>query len=99
MQIIPGRHAPRFGYEAAGIVRRVGSNVTKLRPGDHAVVTGSNTFATVFSARDVQFEKLPDNISLVEGACIPTVFVTAVYGLMDLARLSKGQVSLFSTSR
>jgi NADPH:quinone reductase-like Zn-dependent oxidoreductase len=94
MQIIPGRHEPRFGYEAAGIVRRVGPKVTKLRPGDRAVVVGINTFTTTITGRELYYEKLPNNISFVEGACIPTVFITAVYGLIELARLSEGQVSI-----
>lgn len=92
MQIIPGRHKPEFGYDAAGIVRRVGPNVTKLHVGDRAVVRGIGTFTTVITGREVHYEKLPDNISFVEGACIPTIFITAVYGLIDLGRLSKGQV-------
>ncbi|PGG97404.1 hypothetical protein AJ79_09216 [Helicocarpus griseus UAMH5409] len=91
MQIIPGRHEPKFGYEAAGIVRRVGPNVTKLRVGDRAAVVGINAFATVITGREEYYEKLPDNISFVEGACIPTIFITAVYGLIDLGHLSKGQ--------
>lgn len=93
MQIIPGRHDPTFGYEASGIVRRVGPKVTKLRVGDRAVVVGSNMFTTAATDREVHYEKLPDDISFVEGACIPLIFMTAVYGLIDLAHLSKGQVS------
>ncbi|KAH8728017.1 hypothetical protein GQ44DRAFT_757464 [Phaeosphaeriaceae sp. PMI808] len=91
MQIIPGRGDPKFGYEAAGIVRKVGSKVTKLRVGDRAVAVGISTFTTVITGREVFFEKLPDNISFVEGSCIPTIFITAVYGLIDLARLARGQ--------
>ncbi|KAE9363949.1 hypothetical protein N431DRAFT_474945 [Stipitochalara longipes BDJ] len=91
MQIIAGDEEPKFGYEAAGIVRRVGPKVTKLRVGDRAVVMGTNTFSTIYTSRQVYFEKLPDGISFVEGACIPTIFVTAVYGLMHLGGLSKGQ--------
>jgi NADPH:quinone reductase-like Zn-dependent oxidoreductase len=92
MQIIPGRHQPKFGYEAAGIVRRVGPNASKLRVGDRAVVVGINTFSTTLTGPEVYYEKLPDHISFVEGACIPTIFMTAVYGLIDLGHLSKGQV-------
>lgn len=94
MQIIPGQAAPKFGYEAAGIVRRVGLKVTKLCVGDRAVVVGINTFATVLKDPEVYYQKLPDNISFTQGSCIPTVFITAVYGLVELARLSKGQVSI-----
>ena len=92
MQIIPGRHEPKFGYEAAGIVKRVGTNVTKLRPGDRAVVIGINTFTTTLTGHQAYYEKLPDHISFIEGACIPTIFITAVYGLRDLGHLSKGKV-------
>lgn len=91
MQIIPGRHEPKFGYEAAGIVRRVGPKVTKLAPGDRAVAVGINTFSTIITGHEVYYEKLPENISFVQGACIPTVFITAVYSLVELAHLSKGQ--------
>lgn len=94
MQIIPGCHDPTFGYEASGIVRRVGPKVTKLQVGDRAVVVGSNIFTTAATGREVHYEKLPGDISFVEGACIPLVFMTAVYGLIDLAHLSKGQTVL-----
>jgi len=93
MQVIPGKGDPVFGYEAAGVVRRIGPNVSKLALGDRAVVIGTNTFATTVTAHEVYCEKLPDNVSLIEGACIPSVFMTAVYGLINLGRLSKGQVS------
>lgn len=92
MQIIPGQATPKFGYEAAGIVRRVGPKVTKLRVGDRAVVVGINTFATVIKGPEVYYQKLPNDLSFTQGSCIPTVFITAVYGLVELARLSKGQV-------
>ncbi|KAL2017252.1 hypothetical protein VTK56DRAFT_2364 [Thermocarpiscus australiensis] len=98
MQIIPGRHEPKFGYEATGVVRRVGPGVTKLRIGDRVVALGVNTFATVVTGREVMFDKLPDNISFVEGACIPTIFITAVYALVDLGRLSKGQSVLIHSA-
>lgn len=97
MQIIPERGGPKFGYEAAGIVRKVGSNVTSLKVGDRAVVVGIDTFTTAITVRELFCKKLPDGISFVEGACIPTVFITAVYGLVELARLAKGQVSWQTT--
>lgn len=40
---------------------------------------------------EVYFEKLPEHVSFVEGASIPLVFITAVHGLRDAGRLSKGQ--------
>ncbi|KAI0429154.1 hypothetical protein F5Y09DRAFT_268995 [Xylaria sp. FL1042] len=98
MQIIPGLKTPRFGYEAAGIVRRIGSNVKKLCVGDRAVVVSSNTFSTVVTESELLCERLPDNISFIDGACIPTIFLTAVYGLIDLGRLTKGQSILIHSA-
>ncbi|CAI7598432.1 unnamed protein product [Penicillium palitans] len=91
MQIIPGRHDPKFGYETTGVVRRVGPNVTKLAVGDRVVGVGERTFTTLITSREVYYEKLPSHISFVEAASIPTIFLTVVYGLRDLGRLEEGQ--------
>ncbi|KAJ8130650.1 hypothetical protein O1611_g2979 [Lasiodiplodia mahajangana] len=95
MNIVPGQ---KFGYEAAGIVRRVGPKVKKLRVGDRAVVMSSNTFSTVVTESELLCEKLPDNISFIDGASTPTIFLTAVYGLIDLGRLAKGQSVLIHSA-
>lgn len=92
MGIIPPPKSLKFGYEAAGVVRRVGSNVTKLRPGDRTVFVGEDTFSTVVRVPELLAQKLPDDISFVEASAIPIVFLTAVYGLIDLGRLTRGQV-------
>ncbi|TVY41639.1 Highly reducing polyketide synthase [Lachnellula subtilissima] len=85
------RREPTFGYEAAGIVRRVGANVTKLCVGDRAVLMGMETFSTVVTAPEMLYEQLPDGMSFVEGASMPLVFTTAIYSLIDVGRLSRGQ--------
>ncbi|KAF5551122.1 polyketide synthase [Fusarium phyllophilum] len=91
MGIIPPPKSLKFGYEAAGVVRRVGSNVTKLRPGDRTVFVGEDTFSTVVRVPELLAQKLPDDVSFVEASAIPIVFLTAVYGLIDLGRLTRGQ--------
>lgn len=91
MKMIPGRQEPIFGYELAGIVRRVGPNVTKLAIGDRVVGGSERTFATLLKTREVLFEKLPSHISFVEAASIPTVFLTVMHALQNLGRLEKGQ--------
>jgi NADPH:quinone reductase-like Zn-dependent oxidoreductase len=97
MGIIPPAKSLKFGYEAAGVVRRVGSNVTKLRPGDRTVFVGEDTFSTVVRVPELLAQKLPDDISFVDASAIPIVFLTAVYGLIDLGRLTRGQVRLNDT--
>lgn len=90
MQIIPGRH-PTFGYEASGVVRRVGPKATRLAVGDRVVTLASNLLSTVTTSPETHYEMLPEHVSFVEGASIPLIFVTAIYGLRDVGRLSKGQ--------
>lgn len=81
-----------FGYEAAGVVRQVGSEVTKFSVGDHVLHLGINTLSTAVTASEMLFERLPDGMSFDDGASMPLVFTSAIHGLLGLARLSKGQV-------
>jgi acyl transferase domain-containing protein/NADPH:quinone reductase-like Zn-dependent oxidoreductase len=90
MQIIPGKE-PKFGGEASGVVRRVGPKVTRVAVGDRVCGIGEHLLSTTALCPEIYFEKLPERLSFIEGACIPMVFVTALYGLRDIGRLSKGQ--------
>ncbi len=85
---------PYFGYEASGVVRRVGPGVTKLRVGDRAALIGVKTFSTVVTATELLYEKIPDDMSLTDAAAIPIVFTTAIYCLMDVGRLTSGKVRI-----
>ena len=81
-----------FGYEGAGTIRRIGPDVKKFRVGDRVVFTGIKTFSTVVIATEMLYEKLPDDMSFADGASMPLVFMTAIYSLLDIGRLEKGQV-------
>ncbi|KAI1820897.1 hypothetical protein F4861DRAFT_545132 [Xylaria intraflava] len=80
-----------FGYEAAGIIRRVGSEVKSLSVGDRVIAMGVGMFATIVNTSELLCEKLPDGMSFADGATMPIVFATAIYSLIDIARLEKGQ--------
>jgi NADPH:quinone reductase-like Zn-dependent oxidoreductase len=82
-----------FGYEAAGIVRRVGADVTKVRVGDRVVIHKHKTFSTVMTIAGSFYEKMPDSLSFTEAASMPLVYSTAIYSLIDIGRLQEGQVS------
>lgn len=85
-------HEHNFGYEAAGIVRCVGSDVKKVAVGDRVALMAINTLATVVTTTEQLCEKLPDEMSFVDGASMPIVYSTAIYSLIDIAHLKKGQV-------
>ncbi|KAH8648631.1 hypothetical protein BX600DRAFT_389283 [Xylariales sp. PMI_506] len=87
-----------IGYEASGIVSRVGPDVTKLRVGDRMVMTGVGAFSTHVRSSELFCDKLPDDLSFQEGASMPLVFATAIYSLIDIGRLTKGQSVLIHSA-
>ena len=79
------------GMEASGVVRRVGMAVDGLEPGDEVVFVDGGCIAnrTVVGQHRV-FPK-PADLSMEEAAASLSVYVTAYYALIHLARLRKGQ--------
>ncbi len=79
------------GMEASGIVRRVGDAVRACRVGDAVAFTlgGCITNRAVVNEHLV-FAK-PASLSMEEAASVLSVYVTAYYSLIHLARLHKGQ--------
>ncbi|MEV4383940.1 acyltransferase domain-containing protein, partial [Streptosporangium sp. NPDC049644] len=79
-----------MGGEAAGVVLEVGPGVEDLRPGDRVVCLTEGAFGPVATSTHV-LSKIPDGISFEQAATIPVTFLTAYYGLMDLAGLREGE--------
>ncbi|MFI6457897.1 SDR family NAD(P)-dependent oxidoreductase [Streptosporangium amethystogenes] len=79
-----------MGGEAAGVVLEVGPGVKDLRPGDRVVCLTEGAFGPVVTSAQV-LSKIPDGISFEQAATIPVTFLTAYYGLMDLAGLRAGE--------
>ncbi len=79
------------GMEASGVVRRAGMAVEGLEPGDEVVFVDGGCIAnrTVVGQHRV-FPK-PAGLSMEEAASALSVYVTAYYSLIHLARLRKGQ--------
>jgi thioester reductase-like protein len=83
-----------FGDDVAGVVERVGANVRHLKAGDE--VAGMAPYAfRAFATTDARmvFRK-PPHLSFEQAATIPTVFLTAHYGLQHLARMQPGETVL-----
>ncbi|MFI0897247.1 SDR family NAD(P)-dependent oxidoreductase [Streptomyces sp. NPDC020983] len=85
----PGR--AQLGGEAAGVVVETASDVTGLRPGDRVMglVPGAVGPYAVTDRRHLV--PLPEGWTFAQGAATPIVFMTAYYGLVDLAGLRPGQ--------
>ncbi|CAG8888844.1 unnamed protein product [Penicillium egyptiacum] len=82
---------PTFGYEATGIVRRVGPKAGKLIVGDRVALVGFDVFASTVRTTEKLCERLPDELDFTSGASMPLVFATAIYSLINVGGLHKGQ--------
>ena len=79
------------GIEASGVVRRAGSGVKRLEVGDEVALTVGGCIANrVVVNEHLAFLK-PPALSMEEAASALSVYVTAYYSLIHLARLRKGQ--------
>ncbi|KAK4032634.1 polyketide synthase dehydratase-domain-containing protein, partial [Parachaetomium inaequale] len=83
-----------LGNECAGVVTRIGSAVRHLAVGDRVAAWCLGSFATTVRnpARCVQ--QIPEGIGFAAAAALPLVAVTAYYGLVQVARLAKGETVL-----
>ncbi|WP_035845805.1 type I polyketide synthase [Kitasatospora azatica] len=80
-----------MGSEAAGLVAEVGPGVTDLAPGDRVMGLFAGSFGPVAVTDRRMLVRMPRDWSFEQAASIPIVFLTAYYGLHDLARLQPGE--------
>ena len=79
------------GLEASGIVRRAGADVRTCGAGDAVVFTQGGCIANRAVAKDYLVFRKPDALSMEQAASVLSVYVTAYYSLIHLARLREGQ--------
>ena len=80
-----------FGFECAGRVVSVGSDVTELAIGDAVTGFGRQSFASHSTADVGVFTRLPEEVPLEAAATIPVAFLTAWYALVHQARIQAGE--------
>lgn len=89
-----------LGLEASGIVRSIGSNVTHLKPGDKVNVLGTGLFSSRITTSSHLCFPVASDISLEVAATLPVAYGTAIYSLLTVGQLERGQVRKFlSVSR
>lgn len=90
-----GDSIPPMGLELSGVVRRVGKNVSHVRPGDRVcAVAVSGCFTTDAVLPSPLVAKIPDSLTFEEAATMPCVFIAAVQALIEVGRLEQGQVGI-----
>src|ERR1043166_3012977 len=87
-----------LGVEASGIVREVGSNVSRFRPGDevltHSVPLQQGTWAEVFVAREEHVAHKPPGAGWSEAALLPIPALTAHQVLSEALAIKHGDALL-----
>lgn len=83
------------GHDLAGVVTKVGKNITKFKIGDEVYARPSDfkigTFAEFIAVNENDLAIKPKNISMEEAASIPLVGLTSWQALIEIAKLKKGQ--------
>ncbi|TRW27211.1 NADP-dependent oxidoreductase [Flavobacterium zepuense] len=93
--ILPYKLPLILGHDVAGIVTKVGKNVTRFKIGDQVYSRTPDyhigTFAEYIAINEKDVAYKPKNISMEEAASIPLVALTAWQALVERANLKKGQ--------
>jgi acyl transferase domain-containing protein/NADPH:quinone reductase-like Zn-dependent oxidoreductase/acyl carrier protein len=85
----PGKAA--VGGEGAGVITEVGPGVEDFAIGDRVLGVMSHVFGPTARADQRGLVHLPPDWTFVQGASVPFAFLTASYGLFDLASLRPGE--------
>ena len=80
-----------LGFDASGLIVRVGKNVTRFRPGDAICTLGHGTHRSLFRNKASFCQFLPRDLSFEEAATLPLAHCTAFYALVHIARIRQGQ--------
>lgn len=94
----PDEAGDGFGVEFSGVVRAVGPAVTDLSVGDRVMGISSDAYATVTRSAASRVIKMPEDLTFEDAASMPCVYPTVVHGLINLARLERGQSVLIHSA-
>ena len=93
MKMMTGKEMPRaMGCDFAGIVKKIGSDVTNIKVGDEVFgwipYKEANSFAEFVISKESLTVKKPKNIDFKEAACLPMIGATGIIGLKEKGNIS-----------
>lgn len=84
-----------LGWDAAGVVEAVGTEVTRFRPGapvfSRPATNRYGTYAEFVAVDEGLVAEKPSNLTYLEAASIPLAGLTAWEALVELAQVERGQ--------
>ena len=90
----PKRGIP--GFDVAGEIERVGSRVTRFRPGDGVFGACQGSCAEYVSTSEATLVSKPGDLTFVEAAALPTSGLAALHALRDVGKVQPGQKILIN---
>ncbi|KAI1406986.1 hypothetical protein F5Y13DRAFT_207084 [Hypoxylon sp. FL1857] len=97
--VLTGRHhSDSFSDECSGVITQVGSNVTNLSVGDKVYCQSFSKFGNFIREKAAFCQRLKKDDTLEGTSTLPIAFSTAIYGLIDLGRLRKGESVLIQSA-
>lgn len=98
LDIYPGESSP-LGVECAGTIETIGEDVAGFNVGDKVIAIASGCFRSFVAVDARLVVPIPDRLTFVEAATIPSAFLTAYYSLHSLAGISgKDRVLIHAAS-
>ncbi|MEU4807018.1 SDR family NAD(P)-dependent oxidoreductase [Actinosynnema sp. NPDC023587] len=86
-----GDRLRELGMDYAGVVRRIGDSVTRLRPGDRVAGLWPGSLASHLVVPAAAVLRVPDGLSTLQAATVPAAALTARYALSHVARVRAGE--------
>ncbi|CAM1501901.1 Fc.00g038850.m01.CDS01 [Cosmosporella sp. VM-42] len=83
-----------LGCECSGVVAEIGSEVTHLKVGDRVCTWTLGAYCNTIQNPAKLVQPIPDDMDFSVAASLPIVYCTAYYGLVDQARIKKGETVL-----
>lgn len=83
------------GLEYAGVIDSVGPGVTEWKPGERVFgLAGGGTYAESVVVHALTVSRIPENLTFVEAASIPEMFITAYDAMVSQCKLAAGECVL-----
>jgi len=94
LRMMTGLRKPRnnrLGFDVAGPVDAVGSNVTRFKPGDEVFGSCRGAFAEYACTAESRLALKPDNLTFEQATAVPGAALTALQALRDKGHIQPGQ--------
>lgn len=82
---------PVLGMDVAGVVEKVGENVTRFRPGDEVFGIGKGAFAEYARVLEDKLSPKPVNLTFEQAAVLAISGLTALQSLRDHGKVEAGK--------